>query len=211
MLLFIQPLIALNDLIPEIPMCQLCVETIVSTGAIHFCHCSSPETLAAMRRIEADISRRQMLGGMDYGRIYIASGAVGQAQRAFDLALKYTTEREAFGSKLADMPVVRARIADMYMEIAKSRALVHDACRLLLSDGPREMGSRAAAVAKICASDAGVFCAKTSMQLHGGYGFTKEFEIERIYRDAVLATIAEGTNDILRGLIAGISLKFPGI
>lgn len=64
MLLFIQPLIALNDLIPEIPMCQLCVETIVSTGAIHFCHCSSPETLAAMRRIEADISRRQMLGGM---------------------------------------------------------------------------------------------------------------------------------------------------
>ncbi len=191
------------------------VTTTGSLGKLGHVGCELGEVFCDQLEVPADrllggtsgLGLRQMLGGMDYGRVYIAAGALGQAQRAFDLALKYTGERVAFGSKLAEMPVVKTRLADMYMEIAKSRSLIKEACRLILAGGQREVGSRAAAVAKICASDAGVFCAKTSMQLHGGYGFTKEFEIERIYRDAVLATIAEGTNDILRDVIAKISLK----
>jgi alkylation response protein AidB-like acyl-CoA dehydrogenase len=145
---------------------------------------------------------RQVMSAVNDGRIFVGAGALGMAQRAWELAAGYTKEREAFGGPLVDLPVVRGKLAEMWVQVAGARALLREACRLADGQAPRAELITAAAVAKVAASRAATEVSLAAMQLHGGYGYTTEFDIERIYRDAPMTTFVEGTNDLLLQTIA---------
>jgi alkylation response protein AidB-like acyl-CoA dehydrogenase len=142
---------------------------------------------------------QQVLGALEKGRINIAARAVGVAQEAYDLALRYAGEREAFGQKIAGFQAVQHKLADMAMKLQAARLLTYWAA------SRADAGQRAdleSGMAKVYASEVALECAVTAMGVHGGYGYSKEFTVERLYRDAPLMVIGEGTNDILRTVIA---------
>jgi alkylation response protein AidB-like acyl-CoA dehydrogenase len=141
----------------------------------------------------------QVLAALEKGRINIAARAVGVAQEAYDQALRYAGEREAFGQKIAGFQAVQLKLADMAMKLQAARLLTYWAA------SQADAGRRAdleSGLAKVYASEVAYECAFTAMQVHGGYGYSKEFTVERLYRDAPLMVIGEGTNDILRTVIA---------
>ena len=142
---------------------------------------------------------KQALSALEFGRCNIAGRAVGIAQASLDLALAYARERHAFGRPIAEFQAIQMKLADMATEVQAARLLTWwAACRL-------DAGGRAdleTGMAKLYASE---LCLRTSlecMRIHGGYGYSQEFDVERLYRDAPLMAIGEGTNEILRTVIA---------
>ena len=140
----------------------------------------------------------QMMDALEVGRVNVAARGVGLAQRAFELAIRYAQERKTFGKPIAEHQAIYFKLADMGTQIEAARMLTLKAARM------KDAGERSdleAGMAKLFASEAGRFCAEESLRIHGGYGYSKEYEIERIYRDAPLLLIGEGTSEIQRMVI----------
>lgn len=136
---------------------------------------------------------------LDGGRIGIAAQALGIAQRALDLALDYAKTRVAFGKPIASKQAIQWMLADMATRIKAARLLTWQAAA---AKDAGDMGSQACSMAKLYASEAANFCADRALQIHGGYGYSKEYEVERLYRDARITTLYEGTSEIQRLVIA---------
>ncbi|MEU7858088.1 acyl-CoA dehydrogenase family protein [Nonomuraea sp. NPDC049141] len=142
---------------------------------------------------------QQVLGGLEIGRINIAARAVGVAQAAYDAAIGYARERNAFGQPIADFQAVQLKLADMATEIQAARLLTYWAASQADSGKRVDME---AGMAKYFASEVALKASLESMRIHGGYGYSQEFVVERLYRDAPLMAIGEGTNDVQRLVIA---------
>ena len=141
----------------------------------------------------------QFLEVLDGGRIGIGAMALGLAQGAYETAVRYAREREAFGRPIGAYQSVANMIADMEVGITTARLAVYQAARLKDQGQPI---TRAAAVAKLYASEVSERVCRDAIQILGGYGYSQEFPVERMYRDTRLLTIGEGTSEILRGVIA---------
>lgn len=141
----------------------------------------------------------QALTVLDSGRIGIAALSVGLAQGALDAATRYARERKQFGKALAEMQGIQFHLADMATEVAAARYLTIDAAERKTR---HESITVAAAQAKYFASEAAQRIATTAVQIHGGYGFTKDYPVEKYYRDAKLLTIGEGTSEVQKMVIA---------
>lgn len=142
---------------------------------------------------------QQVLGALETGRINVASRAVGVAQEAYDQALRYSREREAFGQPISGFQAIQLKLADMATKVQAARLLVYWAASRADAGHRSDLES---GMAKVYASQAAMECAIAAMEVHGGYGYSAEFTVERLYRDAPLMVIGEGTNDILRTVIA---------
>ena len=142
---------------------------------------------------------RQCLSSLDDGRIAIAAMSVGLAQACLDASLAYAGERAAFGRPIGAYEAVAFPMADMQVSIASARLLTYGAA--WLKDQGRSYAAEAAA-AKLSASIVANRCARDAVQIHGGYGFTEDFPVARYYRDAKVLEIGEGTNEILRLVLA---------
>ena len=136
---------------------------------------------------------------LDNGRISIGALAVGIAQGALDKALRYAKERKQFGKSISEFQIIQFKLADMAMEIEAARLLVYNAAQLKLAGRPF---GREAAMAKLYSSEVAMRAANEAIQIHGGYGYTKDFPVERYLRDAKLCEIGEGTSEIQRTVIA---------
>jgi alkylation response protein AidB-like acyl-CoA dehydrogenase len=132
------------------------------------------------------------------GRIAIAAQAVGVAQAALDDAVEYANEREQFGKPIIEHQALAHKLADMRTDVQAARLLTRDAARKN-EDG---VDPEAASMAKLFASETAVDVANEAVQVHGGYGYTKDFDVERYYRDAKITTIYEGTSEIQKKVIA---------
>lgn len=145
------------------------------------------------------VGLRQVLSALEIGRINVAARSVGIAQAALDAALDYSLQREAFGRRIADFQAIQLKLADMATEVQAARLLTWWAAdridRGLRSDTESGM-------AKLFASEVAIRSALEAMRVHGAYGYSTELDVERLYRDAPLMAIGEGTNDILRTVIA---------
>ncbi|MFZ8909238.1 MAG: acyl-CoA dehydrogenase family protein [Candidatus Nanopelagicales bacterium] len=142
------------------------------------------------------------LSALDAGRLGIAACAVGLAQAALDAAVEYASQRHQFGRPIGDFQGVSFTLADMAAGVAAARALYLDAARL--RDAGRPFGTQAA-MAKLVATDTAMRVATAAIQVHGGYGYTQDFPVERYFREAKVLQIVEGTNQIQR-LVIGRSL-----
>jgi alkylation response protein AidB-like acyl-CoA dehydrogenase len=147
----------------------------------------------------------QALEILDGGRISIAALGLGTAVGAFDTAVAYSREREQFGKPISKFQAIQFHLAEMSTRIAASEALVMAAAEAM--DRGKDI-SRLAAQAKLMAGEAAVFCAERGVQIHGGYGFIKDYRAEKFYRDCKICTIGEGTSEIQRLVIA--RLLFQG-
>jgi alkylation response protein AidB-like acyl-CoA dehydrogenase len=140
----------------------------------------------------------QMMDALEVGRVNVAARGVGIAQRALELALRYSQQRKTFGKAIAQHQAIQFKLADMATQVEAARLMTLRAARL------KDAGERSdleAGMAKLFASEAGRFCVEESFRIHGGYGYSKEYEIERLYRDAPLLLIGEGTSEIQRMVI----------
>jgi alkylation response protein AidB-like acyl-CoA dehydrogenase len=140
----------------------------------------------------------QMMDALELGRVNVAARGVGIAQRALELALRYSQERKTFGKPIAQHQAIQFKLADMATQVDAARLLTNRAARM------KDAGERSdieAGMAKLFASEAGRFCVEESFRIHGGYGYSKEYEIERLYRDAPLLLIGEGTSEIQKMVI----------
>jgi alkylation response protein AidB-like acyl-CoA dehydrogenase len=142
---------------------------------------------------------QQALSALEFGRVNIAGRAVGVAQACLDRAMDYARERHAFGRPIADFQAIQLKLADMATEVQAARLLTWWAASALDAGKRADMET---GMAKLYASEVCIKAALEAMRIHGGYGYSTEFEIERFYRDAPLMAIGEGTNDILRTVIA---------
>jgi alkylation response protein AidB-like acyl-CoA dehydrogenase len=142
---------------------------------------------------------QQAMTVLDGGRIGIAALSVGLAQGALDASLRYVRERRQFGKALAEFQAIQWKIADMATQISAARLLTQHAARLRMA---QKEFSLAASQAKLFASEVAVRAAEEAVQIHGGYGYTKEYPVEKLYRDAKLLTIGEGTSEVQRIVIA---------
>ena len=141
---------------------------------------------------------------LDYGRIGIAAQALGIAQGAFDQALKYAKERVQFGKPISQFQAIQFKLADMETQITAARLMVYKACELATAGKPV---SQAAAMAKVFAAEVANYVTKEAVQICGGYGYTREYPVERMMRDAKITEIYEGTSEIQRVVIANNILK----
>ena len=142
---------------------------------------------------------RQVMSGLEGGRINVAARAVGVATAAFDAAIKYAQQREAFGQPIAQHQAIQLKLADMATEIEAARLLTYEAAR------KKDSGERVdleAGMAKLFASEMCGRVTMEAMRIHGGYGYIKDYPLERYYRDAPLMIIGEGTNEIQKLVIA---------
>jgi alkylation response protein AidB-like acyl-CoA dehydrogenase len=138
--------------------------------------------------------------GLDGGRLNIAACSLGGAQACLELALKYANERKQFGNKLNEFQATQFRLADMVTELAAAQLMVHKAACML--DKGNTDATLFCAMAKRLATDTGFKVANDALQLHGGYGYIKDFQVERYLRDLRVHQILEGTNEIMRVIIA---------
>jgi len=141
----------------------------------------------------------QTAGGLELGRINVASRGAGIAEGSMKMALRYAQERSAFGKPIWEHQAIQLKLADMATQVEGSKKLIESAARMY------DRGERCdleAAMAKLAGSEAGVFCSQEAMRIFGGYSLSVEYEIERFYRDSMLMVIGEGTNEILRQVIA---------
>jgi alkylation response protein AidB-like acyl-CoA dehydrogenase len=141
---------------------------------------------------------RQMMDALEVGRVNVAARGVGVAQRALELALRYSQERKAFGRPIAQHQAITFKLAEMGTRLEAARLLTLKAA--LLKDAG-ERSDLEAGMAKLFASEAARTNAEEALRIHGGYGYSKEYEIERIYRDAPLLLIGEGTSEIQKMVI----------
>lgn len=142
---------------------------------------------------------KQFLITLDGGRIGIGAMGVGIAQAAYEKALAYAKQRQAFGQSLSNFQAIQFKLADMAMQIELARTMVYKAA--WLKDQGRPF-SKEAAMAKLYASEVAMAATHQAIQIHGGYGYMKEYQVERFFRDARLLEIGEGTSEILRTVIA---------
>jgi butyryl-CoA dehydrogenase len=166
------------------------------TSALSFENCRVPKENLLGKEGEGF---RQMLVTLDGGRIGIGAMALGLAQAAFDEAVRYAQERVQFGQPIAKFQAIQWMIADMATEIDAARLMVYRAAAM------KDAGVRftkEAAMAKLYASEAAERAAFKALQIHGGYGYSREYPVERIYRDQRLCSIGEGTSEIQRLVIA---------
>ena len=147
---------------------------------------------------------KQFLEILDGGRISIGAMAVGLGQAALDAALRYSNERQQFGQPISNFQAVQFMLADMAMKLEAARLLVYQAA--WLKDNKRPF-TKEAAMAKLYASEVGEDACHKSIQVHGGFGYIVEAQVERYYRDVRLAEIGEGTSEIQRLVIARELLK----
>jgi alkylation response protein AidB-like acyl-CoA dehydrogenase len=161
------------------------------------------------------LEQRQLLGKLndgfvgslkvlDGGRVSIAALSIGMAQGAYDAALKYSKLRRQFGRPISEFQAIQHKLVDMAVEIDAARLLNYRA-GWMLDHGQRV--TRESAMAKLFASEAAVRIANEAVQIHGGYGFIKDYPVEKFYRDVKLCTIGEGTSEIQRLVIARQLLK----
>lgn len=141
----------------------------------------------------------QTAGGLELGRINVAARGTGIAEGALKHSLRYAQERSAFGKPIWQHQAVQMKLADMVTQVEGAKRLIEQAARKF------DRGERCdleAAMAKLAGSEAGAYCAQEGMRIFGGYSYSVEYDIERYYRDAMLMCIGEGTNEILRQVIA---------
>jgi alkylation response protein AidB-like acyl-CoA dehydrogenase len=144
---------------------------------------------------------------LDGGRISIAALALGMAQGAYEAAVKYAKQRKQFGKTISEFQAIQFKLADMATEIEAARHLVYHAAWLADQKSPRF--TKQSSMAKLYASEVGVRVANEAVQIFGGYGFIKDYPVEKFYRDSKLCTIGEGTSEIQRMIIARQILEKP--
>jgi butyryl-CoA dehydrogenase len=144
------------------------------------------------------------MGTLDGGRISIAAQALGIAQGAYNETVKYVKERKQFGSPLSKFQNTQFKIADMYARIEASRLLIYRAAMA------KESGKRfsvESATAKLFAAETAMSVTTQCVQLHGGYGYTRDYPVERMMRDAKITEIYEGASEVQRMVIAAVELR----
>ncbi len=166
------------------------------TGELYFDDCRVPEENLLGLRGEGF---HQMLKTLDNGRLAIAAMGLGGAQGAYEMALKYGQERVQFGHPIATFQAISFMLADMATEIEAARCLLYKACKLKDQGKPF---SKQAAMAKLYCSEVMGRVVDKAVQIHGGYGLMREYNVERFYRDYKLLTIGEGTSEVQRMVIA---------
>ncbi|MGB0099774.1 MAG: acyl-CoA dehydrogenase family protein, partial [Nocardioides sp.] len=146
----------------------------------------------------------QMMDGVEVGRVNVAARACGIALRAFELAIAYAQQRETFGKPIAEHQAIMFRLAEMATKVEAAHAMMVKAARL------KDKGERMdveAGMAKMLAAEYCNEVVSDSFRIHGGYGYSKEYEIERLYREAAFMLIGEGTSDIQKMIIGRSLLK----
>ena len=156
--------------------------------------------------MEENVGFGQVMSGLETGRINVAARAVGVAQAAFEAAIRYSQQRETFGVPISQHQAIQLKLADMATKIQAARLLTYDAA------AKKDTGVRVdleTGMAKLFASEICGEITMEAMRIHGGYGYIKESPVERYYRDAPLMIIGEGTNEVLRLVIARQLLRRP--
>ncbi len=171
------------------------------TASVVFEDCYVPDENRLGSEGEGFLQAMQILDG---GRISIAALSVGIAQGAYEAAVKYAKERQQFGKPIAEFQAIQFKLADMATQIECARLLTLQAAAM--KDAGKKV-SQKSAMAKLYASEVAVRVAEESIQIHGGYGYTKDYPAEKYWRDAKLCTIGEGTSEIQRVVIAKSLLK----
>jgi alkylation response protein AidB-like acyl-CoA dehydrogenase len=151
---------------------------------------------------------QQALSGLEIGRLNIAGRSVGITQAAYDAALKYAKERTAFGQPIAEFQAIQLKLADIATQLQAARLMTYWAASQ--ADAGRRVDMEAG-MAKYFASETAITASLEAMRIHGGYGYSTEFVVERLYRDAPLMAIGEGTNDIMRTVIAKALVAGSGV
>jgi hypothetical protein len=171
------------------------------TGEVIFENCRLPASQLLGAAGEGFVDSLKVLDG---GRVSIAALSIGMAQGAYDAALKYSKLRRQFGRPISEFQAIQHKLVDMAMDIDAARLLNYRAAWML--DHGRRV-TRESSIAKLFASEAAVRIAGEAVQIHGGYGFIKDYPVEKFYRDVKLCTIGEGTSEIQRLVIARQLLK----
>ena len=171
------------------------------TASVVFEDCYVPEENLLGTEGEGFLQCMQVLDG---GRISIAAWSVGIAQGAYEAAVKYAKERQQFGRPIAEFQAIQFKLADMATQIEAARLLTLQAAAL--KDAGKKT-TQQSAIAKLFASETAVKVSEESIQIHGGYGYTKDYPAEKYWRDSKLCTIGEGTSEIQRMVIAKQLLK----
>ena len=172
-----------------------------STGEVLFADCRLPDSQLLGKAGEGFVDSLRVLDG---GRISIAALSVGTAQGAYEAALKYSQHRKQFGRFISEFQAIQHKLVDMATNIDAARLLVFRAA--WLKDQQRRV-TKESAMAKLFASEMAVRVCDDALQVHGGYGFIKDYPVEKFYRDVKLCTIGEGTSEIQRLVIARQLLK----
>ena len=175
-----------------------------ATGEVLFQDCRVPVTQLLGKQGEGFVDSLRILDG---GRISIAALSVGIAQGAYDAALRYSQQRKQFGRPISEFQAIQHKLADMATQIEAARLLTYQA-GWLKDQGQRV--TKQSAMAKLFASEIAVSVCNEAVQIHGGYGFIKDYPVEKFYRDVKLCTIGEGTSEIQRLVIARQLLKSVG-
>jgi len=171
------------------------------TASVVFEDCYVPDENRLGNEGEGFLQAMQILDG---GRISIAALSVGIAQGAYEAAIKYAKERQQFGKPIAEFQAIQFKLADMATQIECARLLTLQAASM--KDAGKKLTQKSA-MAKLYASEVAVRVAEESIQIHGGYGYTKDYPAEKYWRDSKLCTIGEGTSEIQRLVIAKLLLK----
>jgi hypothetical protein len=172
-----------------------------ATGEVIFNNCRLPQSQMLGKLGEGFVDSLRILDG---GRVSIAALSIGMAQGAYDAALRYSKQRKQFGRPISEFQAIQHKLVDMAMKIDAARLLTYRAAKMI-DNGKRV--TRESAMAKLFASEAAVEIANEAVQIHGGYGFIKDYPVEKFYRDVKLCTIGEGTSEIQRLVIARQLLK----
>jgi alkylation response protein AidB-like acyl-CoA dehydrogenase len=172
-----------------------------ATGEVIFSDCHLPHSQLLGKRGEGFVDSLKVLDG---GRISIAALSIGMAQGAYDAALKYSKVRKQFSRPISEFQAIQYKLVDMATELDAARLLNYRAATML---DRGERVTKQSAMAKLFASEAAVRIANEAVQIHGGYGFIKDYPVEKFYRDVKLCTIGEGTSEIQRLVIARQLLK----
>ena len=172
-----------------------------ATGEVLFSNCRLPQSQLLGKPGEGFVDSLRILDG---GRISIAALSIGLAQGAFEQALKYSKQRKQFGRFISEFQAIQDKLANMATNIEAARWLTY--CAGARKDAGQRV-TKESAMAKLFASEMAVSVADQALQIHGGYGFIKDYPVEKFYRDVKLCTIGEGTSEIQRLVIARQLLK----
>jgi alkylation response protein AidB-like acyl-CoA dehydrogenase len=172
-----------------------------ATGEVLFQDCRLPAAQLLGKQGEGFVDSLRILDG---GRISIAALSVGIAQGAYDAALKYSQQRKQFGRPISEFQAIQHKLADMATQIEAARLLTYQAGWM---KDQNQRVTKQSAMAKLFASEIAVDVCNEAVQIHGGYGFIKDYPVEKFYRDVKLCTIGEGTSEIQRLVIARQLLK----
>jgi alkylation response protein AidB-like acyl-CoA dehydrogenase len=172
-----------------------------ATGEVIFSNCRLPQAQMLGKQGEGFVDSLRILDG---GRVSIAALSIGMAQGAYDAALRYSKLRKQFGRPISEFQAIQHKLVDMATKIDASRLLTYRAAKMI--DAGKRV-TRESAMAKLFSSEAAVWIANEAVQIHGGYGFIKDYPVEKFYRDVKLCTIGEGTSEIQRLVIARQLLK----